>query len=360
MSQIFLNINAIVSFLCLLIALHLFCQRSLFQLSVRLLAACFLTIGMQALFLILNISNYFQDITAALQPTMAVLFGPLAYLVFRSALYNRAKLTFFDLSHLIPAVAIFTLMLSQQTRHYADFVILSSMLLYTLLLTQMVWRKRQYLRTMSATSIKQIGNVREWIYIWLCVFMVYAWLILAGDFLIFFELDGGTALVQSFGLVITVLFKLLIITLFAFYALQKSPVFDWLYTPFNTPAEKALEDEKKKVFQKIIESFEEVVEDPAVYTQEVLSLKAMADKLCIPARTFSNAINYHYDESYAKRMNRLRIRFAQKLLSTQPELSIVVIMYESGFQTKSSFNKEFKAINGMSPSEFRQSAITLN
>ncbi len=360
MNQLLSSANVVVSFLCFLMSLHLFGQRSSFHLSVRFLAICFFTMGLHALLLNLNISNQLQNISAALQPAMAVLFGSLSYLIFRSALFEDFRLKFFYLLHLMPATAVFTLMISQPTRVFTDFVVLPSLLLYALLLTQIAWKKRQYLQTHTETIIRQVEDVRGWVYTWLLVFTVYSWLILASDILIFFELVQGQALHQSFVLVLTVLFKLLIITLVVFYALKRSPKFNWLYSVFTPHREKVLEDEKKLEFEKIIKSFEELVEDSTHYTQDVLSLKAMADKLCIPVRTFSSAVNHCYKESYAKRMNRLRIRFAQRLLIEQPGLSITQVMYESGFQTKSSFNKEFKAINEVSPSEFRQLRSTLS
>lgn len=358
MSQLLVNLNTVVSVLCVIMALHLFFQRPFHQLPVRLLAACFLALGLQAFFLGLNLSSGLSDLSAALQPTMPLIFGPLSYLMFKSFMNNAFRLKLANLLYLAPAALVFVLMLNQQGKMYADYAVLFSLLGYTLLLTNLVWNNKQYLPAIDGNFFDINDQVEKTILLWLLIFTAYSWLILVGDFLIFIELGAGKTSIQSVALFFTVLFKLIIISFTIFFALQKSPFFDWLYISFNSHSEKEIDLDKKQVFENIISSFEQLIREPNVYTQEVLSLKSMADRLSVPARAFSNAINHHYGESYAKRMNRLRIRFAENLLLERSELSVTTVMYESGFQTKSSFNKEFKALNGLSPSDYRQSQLT--
>jgi transcriptional regulator GlxA family with amidase domain len=52
-------------------------------------------------------------------------------------------------------------------------------------------------------------------------------------------------------------------------------------------------------------------------------------------------------------MNRLRVEEAMRLLREQPERSMYDVMLDSGFRTKSSFNREFRAVAGMAPSDYR-------
>lgn len=54
-------------------------------------------------------------------------------------------------------------------------------------------------------------------------------------------------------------------------------------------------------------------------------------------------------------MNRLRVEDAMRLLLEPPERSMYDVMPDSGFRTKSSFNKEFRTIAGMEPSDYRES-----
>ena len=53
---------------------------------------------------------------------------------------------------------------------------------------------------------------------------------------------------------------------------------------------------------------------------------------------------------------KVRIGYACQLL-IEDVLSIAEIAYESGFQNISNFNRQFKRIKGITPKEFKQSAI---
>lgn len=354
MSLLLVNLNTAVAVLCLLMALHLFFQKTSRQLATRLLAACCLVLGLHALLLGFNLTCSPNALSVALQPTMPVLFGPLAYLMFHHLFRNKSLLKLSNLLHLIPASLIFLLMLSEQGKPLADCAILLSLLGYTLLLSRLSWRRKSALQVEPEKAVNPTQEFEKTIYLWLLVFTAYSWLVLIGDVLIVIEMGAGKASFQSIALLLTILFKLLIISYAIFQALQKSPLFDWLYLPLSHSNAKAVEPEKVEAFQTIINDFEHLIEEPSIYTKEVISLKKMADRLGVTARLFSNSINHQYGESYTKRMNRLRVNFAVRLLVEQPQRSIMTVMFDSGFQTKSSFNKEFKTIIGMSPSEYRE------
>lgn len=52
-------------------------------------------------------------------------------------------------------------------------------------------------------------------------------------------------------------------------------------------------------------------------------------------------------------MNEYRIAEAQQLLKDSA-MPVTSVMFESGFQIKSNFNREFLRVTGMSPSEYRR------
>ena len=352
--MLLVNLNTVVAVLCLLMALHLFFQKTSLYLATRLLGACFLVLALHALLLGINLNNDSNILFAALQPTMPMLFGPLAYLMFKCSFQINLRLKRASLLHLVPAIIVFVLMLSAQGRSIADFAILLSLLVYALGLTHLSWQKKSILQAEPENMTSTTQNVNKTIYFWLLIFNAYSWLVLTGDVLIVFEIEAGASTIQSSALLLTIIFKVILISFTVFLALQKSSLFDWIYTPFSTYMKKDVSAEKLQDFQTIIRDFEQLIKEPAIYTQEALSLKTTADKLGVTARLFSNAINHQYGESYTKRMNRLRVNFAERLLVENPERSIMEVMFDSGYQTKSSFNKEFKAITGLSPSEYRK------
>ena len=358
MNLLLVNLNTVVAVLCLLMALHLFFQKTLGQLAIRLLAACFLVLGLYALLLGFNLIYGTNALLAALQPTMPVLLGPLAHLMFQCAFQRSSPVKPSHLLHLIPASLVFSLMLSEQGKVFADFAILLSLLGYALLLSHSSWRRKSTLQIVSEKAVNEHQEFEKTIYLWLLVFTAYFWVVLVGDVLIVLEIGEGKSSFQSLALLLTIVFKLIIIGYTTFLALHKSPLFDWVYKTVSRSDKKAVAPEKIKVFQAIIHDFERLIKEPPIYTKELISLKAMADRLGVTARLLSNAINHQYGESYTKRMNRLRINVATKLLVEQPKRSITSVMLDSGFQTKSSFNKEFKTLKNLSPSEYREKQMS--
>lgn len=96
------------------------------------------------------------------------------------------------------------------------------------------------------------------------------------------------------------------------------------------------------------------------YFDPDLSLSKLAESISIPKRYLSQAINEHSQYNFYCFINQYRIKFASKMLRDQSntKFSILDIAYESGFNSKSTFNKAFKQITGLTPSQYRKKNIT--
>ena len=90
-----------------------------------------------------------------------------------------------------------------------------------------------------------------------------------------------------------------------------------------------------------------------LYLQPELNLALLARKSGLPARRVSQAINQHAGMNVSQYVNQLRIGEAARrlLVGDRP---ITEIMHESGFTTKSNFNREFLRVYGANPSEWRR------
>ncbi|MEN8156657.1 MAG: AraC family transcriptional regulator [Bacteroidota bacterium] len=62
-------------------------------------------------------------------------------------------------------------------------------------------------------------------------------------------------------------------------------------------------------------------------------------------------------KTYIGFLNEVRISHACKLLSTD-DLSIIEVCYNSGFESLSNFNRQFKRVTGSSPGLYRKSVLT--
>lgn len=89
------------------------------------------------------------------------------------------------------------------------------------------------------------------------------------------------------------------------------------------------------------------------YLEPELSLGKLSDKLEIPSRYLSQIINQHKKQSFYDYINGLRTDHACRLLLNANSKTIQEIFFESGFNSKTSFNTAFKKHLGVTPSQFK-------
>ena len=92
------------------------------------------------------------------------------------------------------------------------------------------------------------------------------------------------------------------------------------------------------------------------YREPSLVLNDLAAQLGIPPRFLSQVINEYHHKNFFDFINEYRINEARKMLcdpagSTE---TILHILYEVGFNSKSSFNAAFKKTTGLTPTQYRK------
>ncbi|WP_137135834.1 AraC family transcriptional regulator [Rhizobium sp. FKY42] len=97
---------------------------------------------------------------------------------------------------------------------------------------------------------------------------------------------------------------------------------------------------------------QEALDAKDLYRQEDLSLAKLARRVGAPARDVSAAINRATGLNVSQFVNNRRIREVCRLLQ-ETDQPLTTIMLDAGFATKSNFNREFRRLMGMSPSEWR-------
>ncbi len=92
------------------------------------------------------------------------------------------------------------------------------------------------------------------------------------------------------------------------------------------------------------------------YLNPTITLKELSDELSIPPRFLSQVINEYYHKNFFDFMNQHRIEAAKQLFNdpVHANKTVLQILYEVGFNSKSSFNIAFKKVVGMTPSQYRQ------
>lgn len=105
--------------------------------------------------------------------------------------------------------------------------------------------------------------------------------------------------------------------------------------------------------QAILTRLDTLMKEKQAFLDPDLTLDRLARKLTIPARQISMAVNQIHGRNISKILNEYRIEYAKQRLLRSDE-SITQVYLNSGFQTKSNFNREFSRVTGLTPSGFRQ------
>ena len=99
------------------------------------------------------------------------------------------------------------------------------------------------------------------------------------------------------------------------------------------------------------------MEDEFYYRQVDLTIRSLSEYLTIPEHQLRRLINQHLGyRNFNDYLNRYRVRDAAQRLS-DPKLiriPILTIAIESGYASLTTFNKAFKTLKTMTPSEFRK------
>ena len=91
------------------------------------------------------------------------------------------------------------------------------------------------------------------------------------------------------------------------------------------------------------------------YLNPDLTLNQLAEDLNISYRVLSQIINEYFNQNFYDYINTLRIEESKKmLLDFSSKKTVLEVLYETGFNSKSTFNNIFKKMTGMTPTEFRK------
>ncbi|QLG46342.1 helix-turn-helix domain-containing protein [Costertonia aggregata] len=92
------------------------------------------------------------------------------------------------------------------------------------------------------------------------------------------------------------------------------------------------------------------------FLDPTLTVKKLANDLQMPVRELSILINHTLNQHFFDFVNGYRVEKAKKMLANaaNTKLTVLEILYEVGFNSKSSFNTAFKKHTGSTPTIFRK------
>jgi AraC-like DNA-binding protein len=362
----------IVIFQLLFTSVFLFTHRGGRRVSNGLLALFFLVIAFNLIDNLLLIKGvYLRNPGYALWSVwLLLLFGPLLYLYSQSIVYRNFRMTFRKGLHFLPFVLLF-------------------------LITEVYWQIQgaaEQRRMLEQIMTRRVPAYQYWdsalifvqfyLYMYFCYRLIGRFRKAAGDAfsdyrrtdirwlsntLLFFSATMGLAAVNSLiGLT----------SLAAFWWPVFLVVIGLLWGYVNLLLLKALRDsELFGVLEE--EDLPDLPEGPVKGVEEWaellgrlrgymelrrpwldpdLTLDDLAAQLKLRPKLLSQAINEGLGQNFFEFINTYRIGEAKRLLTNPADKKITVleVLYEVGFNSKSSFNTVFKKQTGLTPSEFKK------
>ncbi|MEP0961976.1 MAG: helix-turn-helix domain-containing protein [Roseobacter sp.] len=297
-------------------------------LFVMLMAAC----AVQALVISLT-QHYGVSQLLLLQPVTAVVAPPLAWLTFQSGTLRRFDVRGDSIHALVPAFTAFCTIFAPVTLDALLPIVFATYGIAIL----------RRLQTESTLPLVRLAAGPLPARIWRTIGIL---LILSSlsDILIAVALGWGYPGLQPLIISVFTSFTLLGIGLLSLSSDAQGSDGNETSTIEPSPSDK---DEA------IITRLDALMEKDRPYLDPDLTLVRLAHRLHVPIKQLSAAINIAKGENVSRYVNGFRVRHACHLLST--EKSITDAMLESGFNTKSNFNREFARVMKQSPTDFLRS-----
>ncbi|WP_421812796.1 helix-turn-helix domain-containing protein [Flagellimonas sp.] len=205
-----------------------------------------------------------------------------------------------------------------------------------------LWILKQH----QATS-KKSREVSKWVKVILTVFMLI-WLLF---------LVSSTApaypVIANFSLFLGMLLLIVLANITLFMLFSNPEYF------YNTLVPKVVKSySSDAVTRKKYDDLCRMVQEKELYKIPDLKIGDLSDAIGESARNTSAIINTYYEGNYYDFINAYRIEEAKNLLeNTDEDVTILSILYEAGFNSKSVFNTVFKNIVGETPSSYRKTHL---
>jgi AraC-like DNA-binding protein len=190
-------------------------------------------------------------------------------------------------------------------------------------------------------------------------------LYIVGAFFIMWIMDCVDLILISYGLISNTihsymvflsLFINFIFAILIFYkALQHPEVFSGSFEQNNHEkyAQSHLTENEKNEYLKKLEKF---FKREKPFLNPHLTINDVAEELGISSRYLSQIINESFQKNFYDFINSYRIDEAKKNLidKEDPKKTILEVLYDSGFNSKSAFNAAFKRYTGCTPTQFKK------
>jgi AraC-like DNA-binding protein len=212
-----------------------------------------------------------------------------------------------------------------------------------------VWRYRRYLKE-NYSSLNDLPL--NWLYALTIGFaLTGAWTLLAN---ILGNLTNAT-IASAIGIAENYFTFILVIAIYI-YSISQAQLL--IATRQQTEKEPEASIEERPL-DMIVKKIRQGVEEDRLYLNPQLNIEEFSRQIGSSYRDVSYAINKIFGTNFFEFINHYRIEEAKRLLAdpSKQKMSIMDVLLEAGFNSKSAFQRFFKRLVGVSPTEFRIEAM---
>jgi len=332
-------------------------------------------------FLSIFVYTSFPGLGLFISSTASFLQAPVLYLYILSIIYSDFKLKRKDLLHLLPFLVVLILFIpsyysqdfnaKQQYRREPmtisrieitlSYIILHMQALFYMILSFQVVNKYKQL------LLENYSNANKFNYRWMLrLISIYAIIAILGgirSLFMFMDID----FLSRYALLLFVQLIILgFICWMVLKALHSPDLFRGISSDMllvknyieldltNLENVEAVEENSMQI-RKLTE-IDQFMFDKKPFLDASLTLFDLANQLGITKQEFSLLINKNLNQRFFDFINGYRIRLAMDILKdpSKKDLTVLEILYEVGFNSKSSFNTAFKKLTNYTPTQYRQ------
>jgi len=112
--------------------------------------------------------------------------------------------------------------------------------------------------------------------------------------------------------------------------------------------------------QEILALVDQAMLKEKLFLDSELNIEKLSSQINTPMQYLSQAINQYRSINFYELIAYYRIEYAKTLLTTEPKKSVMSVAMDSGFNAKSTFNQAFKKLTGVTPTQFKKTAVASN
>ena len=347
------TLQLLIAFQCLFFVGFLIVGNRLYFLSNRVLCCLLIVLGLH---MTLNLINtvYPARLGSGISIMFGFCYGPLLYTYTRSLAFKDYKLHSKIAWHTAPALIALTLTYFVKMHIFVyAFSIFASLAIYAYLSQKLLVKYRAVLRQ---TRSEYDAIALNWLSNLLLIQIGLLALNVGSTVLYIAEMKTGGLRAE----VALFLGLLLLVNFIVYNGLLHPNLFAGISRDEEALANSITELSPSILSDRdAVELFAQIEAHMAKYQPYLspeLTVKSLGRQLLTTQRSISQAINIAGKKNFSEYVNEHRVRYAQDLLrrDTEHKISILDVMLQSGFNTKSNFNRSFKVTSNMTPIAYRQ------